>query len=292
MKLSTSTNLMDKVGDSFGVISPRDSVLRCKAAGFDVFDFNFCDQGRPGHPVALADWREFLTDFKSFADQNGILFPQTHLHMYDPADRRIEDHGWEREMLRRTMEGSGILKIKWAVAHPLHERRPGYTRKDYLELNLEYYGPLVEQAAAMGFGLSFENMVQFPGMEYEYACNAEDLVELVDAFHLPNVGINWDFGHANISVSDQAAELRIIGRRLKSTHIADNHGQRDEHLAPFYGNVDWHQMMRVLKEIGYEGDFTYEVQAFSNPLPLELRDTQTIHLVDIGRYLISKFEEA
>jgi len=292
MQLVTSTNLMDKVGDSFGVIPVRDSVMRCKAAGFDAFDFNFCDQGRPGHPVALADWEEFLTDFKRFCDENGILFPQTHLHMYDPADPRIEDHGWEREMMRRTVEGSGILKTQWAVAHPLHARRPGFTRQDYLQLNLDYFGPVVERAASLGYGISFENMVQFPGMEYEYACNAEDLVELVDAFHMPNVGINWDFGHANLSVPDQAAELRRIGKRLKSTHIADNHGQRDEHLAPFYGYVDWHKMMRVLKEIGYEGNFTYEVQAFSNPLPLALRDTQTAHLVDIGRYLIARFEEA
>lgn len=292
MKLATSTNLMDKVGDTFGVIPVKESMKRCMDAGFDILDFNFCDQGRAGHPVAQDNWREFMEDVKNYADEIGITFPQTHLHMYDPVDPRIEDHGWEREMLRRTMEGSGILKTTWAVAHPLHAPCLGFTRSDYLKLNLDYYGPLVEQAAKMGFGLSFENMVQFPGMDYVFACNAEDLVELVDSFHMPNVGINWDFGHANLSVADQAAELRIVGKRLKTTHIADNHGQRDEHLPPFYGLVDWYKMMKVLKEIGYEGDFTYEVQAFSNPLPLELRESQTAHLVDLGRFLISKFEEA
>lgn len=292
MQLVTSTNLMDKVGDSFGVISVHDSVTRCKAFGFDAFDFNFCDQGRAGHPIALADWREFLTDFKAFCDERDIRFPQTHLHMYDPADPRIEDHGWERELFRRSLEGSAILKTDWAVVHPLHGLRPGCTREEFIELNREYFTPFVREAAEYGFGLSFENMVQFPGQEYEFACNADDLVALVDSFGMPNVGINWDFGHANISVADQAAELRKIGKRLKSTHIADNHGQRDEHVAPFYGNVDWHKMMRVLKEIGYEGNFTYEVQAFSNPLPLELRDSQTVHLVDLGRYLIARFEEA
>lgn len=291
MKLSTSTNLMDKVGDSFGVIPVRESVTRCKALGFDTFDFNFCDQGRPGHPVALADWETFLKEFMEFCGENDIVFTQTHLHMYDPADPRIEDHGWEREMLRRTVEGSGILKPEWAVAHPLHQRRPGFTREDYLQLNLEYYRPIVERAAELGYGISFENMVQFPGTEYEFACNADDLIELVDGFHMSNVGINWDFGHANISVADQAAELKKIGSRLKSTHIADNHGLKDEHLAPFYGNVDWFKMMKTLREIDYKGNFTYEVQAFSNPLPAELRDTQTRHLVDIGRFLIGKFEE-
>ncbi|MEG1924836.1 MAG: sugar phosphate isomerase/epimerase family protein [Ruthenibacterium sp.] len=292
MKLATSTNLMDKVYDTFGVIPPEESVLACKAAGFDVLDYNFCDQGRPGKPITFPDWEEYLARFKSFCDANEILFPQTHLHMYDPAEHHNEDEGWERELLRRSVKGSGILQTSWAVAHPLHFKRAGYTRADYLKLNWEFFGPIVEEAATMGYGLSFENMVQFPGQEYEFACNAADLVELVDGFHLPNVGINWDFGHANLSVPDQAAELRAIGKRIKTTHVADNHGRRDEHLAPFYGFVDWPLMMRTLAEIEYEGDFTYEIQAMSSPLPRVLRATQTAHFVEIARHLIAIFEES
>lgn len=292
MKLATSTNIMDKVVDTFGAISAKECVLCCKKAGFEVLDYNFCDQGRAGHPITFLDWQENLADFKAFCDKENIPLLQTHLHMYDPKDPRIEDHGWEREMLRRTVEGSGILKTKWAVAHPLHEQRKGYTKNDYLQLNLEFWGPIAERAAQMGFGLSFENMVQHEGAPYEYACTAEDLIELTDAFKISNVGINWDFGHANISVPDELSQLRLMGKRLKSTHIADNHGLRDEHLPPFYGNLNWHKLMQVLAEIGYKGDFTYEVQAFTSPLPKELRETQLLHLAEIGKYLINVFKEA
>ncbi|MBD2863766.1 sugar phosphate isomerase/epimerase family protein [Paenibacillus oceani] len=292
MRLSTSTNLLDKVFDDFGVISPERCLEIGLESGFNVFDFNFCDQGRPGRPVAQDNWYDSLVSFKKFADELGVTFSQTHLHMYDPNDPRITDHGWERELLQRSIVGTGILKADWAVTHPLHEFKENYSRQDYLKLNLDYYGPILEEADKLGFGLSFENMVQWDGT-YEYACNGEDLAELVDAFKRSNAGVCWDFGHANISfcIKDQADELRLIGSRLKSTHIADNHGHADEHLAPFYGHVDWHRMMRTLKEIDYKGDFTYEIQGFSNPVPLEVRRTMTIHVADIGRYLIGVFKQ-
>lgn len=290
MRLSTSTNLLDKVFDEFGVISPESCLEQGLEAGFKVFDYNFCDQGRPGRPIAQDDWYEYICQFKKFADELGVTFSQTHLHMYDPNDPRITDHGWERELVQRSIVCSGVLGAEWAVTHPLHQHKPNFSRQDYLQLNLDYYGPMLDEAKKLGYGLSLENMVQWDN-EYVYACNGEDLAELADAFNRSNVGICWDFGHANLSVRDQAAELRKIGSRLKSTHIADNHGHADEHFAPFYGHVDWLQMMRVLKEINYKGDFTYEIQAFSSPLPVELRKTMTAHVADIGKYLIGKFEE-
>ncbi|MCZ8511485.1 sugar phosphate isomerase/epimerase [Paenibacillus filicis] len=291
MRLSTSTNLLDREFDEFGVISPESCLEQCLEAGFKVFDFNFCDQGRPGRPIAQDDWYEYICKFKKFADELGVTFSQTHLHMYDPNDPGITDHGWERELLHRSIVCSGVLGAEWAVAHPLHQHKPNYSRQDFLQMNLEFFGPIVDEAKKLGYGISLENMVQWDKDEYVYACNGEDLAELVDALNRPNVGVCWDFGHANLSVRDQAAELRKIGPRLKSTHIADNHGHADEHLAPFYGHVDWHQMMRVLKEIKYKGDFTYEIQAFSSPLPVELRKTMTAHVADIGKYLISLFEK-
>lgn len=290
MRLSTSTNLLDKVFDEFGIISPESCLEQCLEAGFKVFDFNFCDQGRPGRPIAQDDWYEYICKFKKFADELGVTFSQTHLHMYDPNDPRITDHGWEQELLRRSIVCTGVLEAEWAVTHPLHQHKPSYSRQDYLQMNLDYYGPMLDEVKKLGYGLSLENMVQWDN-EYVFACNGEDLAELVDAFNRPNVGVCWDFGHANLSVNDQTAELRRIGPRLKSTHIADNHSNGDEHLAPFYGNVDWHQMMRALKEINYQGDFTYEIQAFSSPLPVELRRTMTAHVADIGRYLIRLYEE-
>lgn len=294
MRLSTSTNLLDKVFDTFGVIPPEQCLRDCMEAGFESFDFNFCDQGRPGRPVAADNWQEYMNDFKKYANTIAAPVDQTHLHMYDPCDPLVENHEWETELLRRSMVATGTLGAKWAVVHPLHRYRTGFSQQDYIQANLEFWCPILKQATDMGYGLAFENMVQFTD-EYVNFCNGKDLVALVEAFQSSNVGICWDFGHANLSLHSQRgtqeAELEVVGKRLKTLHVADNHGQYDEHLAPFYGEINWYSMMETLRKIGYDGDFTYEIQAFTNPLPLELRKTQTAHLAEIGKYLIKQFNK-
>ena len=81
------------------------------------------------------------------------------------------------------------------------------------------------------------------------------------------------------------AAIREVGSRLKCTHINDNHGgPADEHLFPYNGTLDWTKTVRALKEIGYEGDFAYELvpsKAGADHQPEWLRYT-----VDMGRYLM------
>ena len=73
------------------------------------------------------------------------------------------------------------------------------------------------------------------------------------------MGICWDFGHANLMGIDQREALRVMGKRLKATHVADNSGKLDDHILPFQGNVNWRSILPVLSEIGYEGDLTFEI---------------------------------
>lgn len=293
MKLVTSTNVMDEFRGVDGVITPEECALWCKKAGYDALDYNFCDLGKPGAPVGVDNWEENLRAFKKYTDEIGMPFTQTHLHMYDPADENVTDHAWERERLRRSVEGSGIVQGEWAVAHLLHRERKGFTHADYVQLNLDFWGPVVERAKELGYGVSFENMITYEnsGKPMTYSSTAEDLIEFVEALHMPNVGINWDFGHAHLTTKDQASEIRKVGKWLRSIHVADNHRNFDEHIAPYYGTIKWEEMMKVLAEVDYKGEFTYEVHSFCSWMPRELRMSQNAHLVDIGRYLISVFEQ-
>ena len=59
--------------------------------------------------------------------------------------------------------------------------------------------------------------------------------------------------------------IRLIGKRLKATHIDDNHGDKDSHLVPLFGSADWQDIAKALKEIGYENDFSYELSRINVP---------------------------
>ena len=74
----------------------------------------------------------------------------------------------------------------------------------------------------------------------------------------PNVGVVIDTGHRNIG-GDPAEALRTIGGHLITLHLHDNHGERDEHLLPGRGNVDWTGVVGALDEIEYPGVFMYEL---------------------------------
>ena len=56
--------------------------------------------------------------------------------------------------------------------------------------------------------------------------------------HLHDLKLCFDIGHAHIEEGVQAS-FDAMRERVVTTHIHDNHGDKDEHLLPFEGNIDW-----------------------------------------------------
>lgn len=143
-----------------------------------------------------------------------------------------------------------------------------------------------------------------PYVEFAYKHNVEMLIEVMpDYCNYPRtaeelcqaadkmgIGVCWDFGHPNVNKykknGDQRDELRLIGQRLKALHVNDNGGGKvDEHLPPYLGSVDWDTHIPVLKEIGYKGDFNYEV--LQRRIPNELLPNVAKYLIETGRRLMN-----
>ena len=105
-------------------------------------------------------------------------------------------------------------------------------------------------------GVSWENLETLCRL---LECQPGDLIEFVDSFADPMVGICWDTGHANQNGFDQYRALTAVEHRLKALHLHDNHyGNKDEHLLPYMGEVKWEDVIRALVDIGYEGTMNYE----------------------------------
>jgi sugar phosphate isomerase/epimerase len=87
---------------------------------------------------------------------------------------------------------------------------------------------------------------------------ADALVELLDDLDMPEVGVCLDFGHAHMQ-GDVVDAIESLSGVLAATHVHDNHGERDEHLAPFDGTIDWAGALTALQKIGYEGTLMLEL---------------------------------
>ena len=58
------------------------------------------------------------------------------------------------------------------------------------------------------------------------------------------------------------------------------------------GNTNWEEIMPLLKEIGYDGDFTYEVHGFYSKIPDDLRIEAGKLGFKIGSYLMELYANA
>lgn len=88
---------------------------------------------------------------------------------------------------------------------------------------------------------------------------AERLVELVKTAHFDDVGFCFDIGHAHMQEGVEAAFLTMKDR-IRSTHIHDNKKDRDAHLWPGDGNVDWNGAMRLLRSAPLVPALLFEIE--------------------------------
>ena len=111
----------------------------------------------------------------------------------------------------------------------------------------------------------------------------EELREIVDRMAC---GACWDVGHANFGKHPQYESMTLLGKRIRVLHLHDNYGTRDDHSMPYFGTIDWEEIMRALRDIGYEGTFNYEVAA--THLPMALREDHARYLVDAAKMLLGR----
>src|SRR5216684_1029933 len=77
------------------------------------------------------------------------------------------------------------------------------------------------------------------------------LRSFVDETRLTGLRFNFDIGHAHLSElpEDERLEKGFSPLRdlVSSVHLHDNHGDKDEHLPPFDGTIDWPAAVKLLK---------------------------------------------
>jgi sugar phosphate isomerase/epimerase len=66
----------------------------------------------------------------------------------------------------------------------------------------------------------------------------KNLLEILSIGHFGDIGVCLDLGHAHIMNGVQAT-MEEVKPLIISSHIHDNHGDKDEHLWPGDGTIDW-----------------------------------------------------
>lgn len=291
MRLSTSTNIHNFDQGAGYQVPMEEAVRLCSLSGYTYLDANLCAFCRTGMPITRDGWEGWAYAVRALSDAKGVCFTQAHAYWEIGgtvnADGTHSDGEWGEAMMHRTVRCAEILGVEWMVVHPLTVRNGNlYSKKRSLEHNHAYFSRWAEAYEKRGIGMAIENMISRSG-HMGYCANPEDLLELIHRIGSPRVGACLDTGHAHLSGIDVPGAIRLLGKDLKATHIADNHQNADEHLAPFNGTIPWAEVMRALGDIGYVYDFSFEIQSLTRHYPAAVQEGLIRFSFDLGNHLLS-----
>jgi sugar phosphate isomerase/epimerase len=94
------------------------------------------------------------------------------------------------------------------------------------------------------------------------------LVEMIRGAHFEDVGVCFDFGHAHMMGTVTEA-FQILRTYIRSTHVHDNAKDKDSHLWPGAGTIDWKEAMELLRSAPQTPPLLLELEGDEKVNPLE-----------------------
>ena len=288
--VSTSIHLRFDFEYKVPVTAQIERIAKC---GFRHLDFNFLDwHGDPHSPFLGDGWESWIDSAGNAAAKNGADFNQAHA----PVGTCGLGNNIPKlcELQLRAIKACGTLGVPWMVFHAIYQNGP-----EFFDVNVEHFRSLLDTCHKYNVGMAIENI-----WVVNQDCpiwRTEELIRLVDMIDDPLVGICWDTGHGNMTgnshnwrarclpelkkYGNQYNEITKLGKRLKALHIDDNNGMDDDHIAPFDGTINWDDVMRALRDIGYEHSFTFEAHNALRRVPESLVDDRIRYLHKLGETL-------
>jgi sugar phosphate isomerase/epimerase len=290
MLLSTTTGFISKTH------SIADTVKIIKNAGFDAYDLTFC--GLPkDHYFFGEDRLEKAKELRAYADSLGIVCNQAHA----PFPSSVGDPERDEaifESIVRSMEVASVLGAKIIVVHPKQHLIYAEHAEELFEMNVEFYERLMPYAKKLNVIVATENMWQWNNSAKsctDSTCSrAWEFNRYIDAIGSPYLTGCLDLGHVGLVGADLVKMIKLMGGdRIKALHVHDNDKKNDSHTLPYAsdGTVNWDDVTAALKEIGYQGDLTYEADSFMIRFPAELYPDCERLMHAVGRHLIKMIEQ-
>ena len=124
-----------------------------------------------------------------------------------------------------------------------------------------------------------------------YAVQPEEVLRLIEDIQCDNVKVCWDVEHGSIEKINQTEALHMLKNHIVTTHISDEAGVNQIHILPYFGNIDWEELLKAFADIGYNGIFNFEIQHYLPGVPEELILPAMKFSREVGTYLVKRLEE-
>ena len=286
MKISTQIDLCSKL------LGEQKAIELIAKAGFDAWDFSMFKMvdynwqenclRENYHSLASKDYLKFARELRKIGEDNGIHCNQSHAP-FPSFPKCVQDS------FKRAIECTAEAGGKICVIHPMNDGTP--------QENAEMYFKILPFAKQHGVKIATENIWNWDdknGHASFAACsNPESFNAHLDAVNDDYFVACLDIGHAEMKGLDTNAVemIKALGPRLQALHIHDNDKLNDLHQIPFSMNIDFYEIVKALKNIGYEGYFTLEADSYLVPFTKENFFEGTKNLAAAARRLADMYEK-
>lgn len=256
-----------EVGTSipFQKITPE-SMRHAKSVGIDCIEV-----GMSGIKVGMSADGYFIQDkdeamrqmqqVKKAADDAGVKIWSVHMLAGSQFEISKADEQERRKVvdLQKQVIVSliSILHPKIVLFHPSF-----FIPKDEKQLRMQQLlkssRELDEAVKSIGATMVLENMNDASNKHIVLMQTTEDIV---DAFNVLPADIYSAIDLNHINHPEHA--IRALGKRVKTLHVSDGTGIREEHWFPCSGKGvnNWVAILSALNDTGYSGPFMFEVKA-------------------------------
>lgn len=201
-----------------------------------------------------------LTRLKELIDAHGLAV-SVHASFWDlnPASHHRELFNLTLRQVERSIEACHALGGEIVVLH--FGRCPIPEVPEVLEGTRNRYREFVEKCLSYsrdcGTTLALENAGGAPTW---YPSDVGELKRFVS--ELEGARISLDIGHVHLAErkAGRKSTALAIAEAIEDTkeylvhlHVHDNHGERDEHLVPGDGDIDFKPAVKALRSINYDG---------------------------------------
>lgn len=231
-----------------------DEMARGGAQAIEIFGarghFDYTDKA---HIRELGNW--FKSGAVQFHSMHSPLYTSNDfarnieppLNIVDPDKRRRIE---AMDEIKRALETAEVAPFRFLVQH-IGLGHESYDPRKF-EAALSSIEHLRAFARPLGVSLLLENVPN-------ELSTPEKLMELIKTLHYEDLGICFDTGHAHIMSSVHQA-FGVMEQRIRSTHVHDNHRDRDAHLWPGVGNIDWNQAIQSLRAAPHAPALLMEIE--------------------------------
>ena len=233
---------LKNVQEQFGMDAQKEALRVIRDTGFDGCEFSHYECLSLSACGELRQHCAALT-LEPWSAHSWVTLPAT------PVDAKTQ-----LPALTQTLDAAAALGARVMVVHAqrgdpgLEETLRRQRRSEGLEHCLLH---LSDAAADAGLRIAVENCGDLADLEF--------LVETVTNLSRDNVGLNVDTGHAVLHGMTPQQVIYTMGERLFTTHLQDNFGQRDDHLPPGSGTIDWPPVIDAFREVNYQGMLMIEI---------------------------------